>query len=113
MLLLLSTSERRGEILDKLIARKFGKTTLNELPESERNALNLFIRIGCGGHKDLNAFKYGVAEMKETWDEEDRPAPVDLPNKGLDSAMKVAKTNKDTSKLFYSWTQIMELKFFD
>lgn len=94
------TSEHCVEIVDKLLAQKLGKISFEELPESEQNILNLFIRIGCGGHKDLNAFKYGAEEMKATWVREGLTGPVKLPNKTLESVIKIATENGDTSKSF-------------
>ncbi|CAA7269364.1 unnamed protein product [Cyclocybe aegerita] len=48
-------------------------------------------RSGCGGHKDLNAFKYGVVRMNITWELKKRPPPVLLANKANDAVIQLGQ----------------------
>ena len=46
---------------------------------------------GCCRHKDLNAFKYGVQRMMNTWELKERPPPVLLANKANDAVIRLGE----------------------
>ena len=58
-----------------------GKTLVDTLPEKDRELLLAITFAGCCGHKDLNAFKYGVVRMNAGWEEQKQTPPVLLANK--------------------------------
>ncbi|KAE9383499.1 hypothetical protein BT96DRAFT_1009099 [Gymnopus androsaceus JB14] len=89
----------RGQITLDLLEQCIGKEALDMLPKSEARLLRLFFFVGCGGHKSLNAFRYGVVEMRETWKWEELKGPCNLANKATDVAIQIATDNTDTEAL--------------
>ncbi|KAE9393831.1 hypothetical protein BT96DRAFT_943640 [Gymnopus androsaceus JB14] len=76
------TTQERGAIAMDLLEQRIGKEAFKSLPDSEARLLHLFIFVGCGAHKSLNAFWYGVVEMCETWKRsEELKGFCDLANK--------------------------------
>ncbi|KAE9407127.1 hypothetical protein BT96DRAFT_933488 [Gymnopus androsaceus JB14] len=61
------TTQEHGAIAMDLLEQCIGKEAFKSLPDSEAQLLHLFIFVGCGAHKSLNAFWYGVVKMCETW----------------------------------------------
>jgi len=51
------------------------------MPNQQRELLVAITFAGCAGHKDLNAFKYGVTAMAEMWDAKGLKPSVLLANK--------------------------------
>ena len=80
-----------------LLEQHIGKEAIKSLPDSEAQLLRLFIFVGCGAHESLNAFWYGVVEMRETWKwSEELKGPCDLANKSHELATKIASDNNNT-----------------
>ncbi|KAE9388142.1 hypothetical protein BT96DRAFT_947827 [Gymnopus androsaceus JB14] len=91
------TTQERGAIAMDLLEQRIGKEAFKSLPDSEARLLRLFIFVGCGAHKSLNTFRYGVVEMRETWKRsEELKGPCDLANKSHELATKIASNNNDT-----------------
>ncbi|KAE9391044.1 hypothetical protein BT96DRAFT_1062335 [Gymnopus androsaceus JB14] len=90
------STEERGKISMDLLEQRIGKQAFDALPEAESRILHLFIFIGCGAHKSLNAFCYGVVEMRDTWKWEGLKGPCDLANKSHELATKIAANNNNT-----------------
>ncbi|KAF8803000.1 hypothetical protein BYT27DRAFT_7244470 [Phlegmacium glaucopus] len=74
-----------------LLERRLGKTVLDALQGDERKSLVSLLFAGCCGHKDLNAFKYGVQKMMATWELKGRPPPVLLANKANDAVIRLGE----------------------
>uniref|UniRef100_A0A0W0G5L9 Uncharacterized protein n=2 Tax=Moniliophthora roreri TaxID=221103 RepID=A0A0W0G5L9_MONRR len=55
--------------------KRLGKERFNLLSEKERAASKLFLWVGCGMHKEMNAFKGAVQSMEEWWKENEREKP--------------------------------------
>ena len=74
--------------LDQATTR-LGESLYNALPEQERHPLELFLRLGCAMHKDLNAVKGGNAEMMAAWAElPEAIPPILLANKDNASTLR-------------------------
>ncbi|KAJ7598464.1 hypothetical protein C8J56DRAFT_881094 [Mycena floridula] len=73
------TPESFKSLTLKVLQRKLGAENLKTLSEDTQSALVDIIFAGCCSHKDLNAFKYGVATMKKAWKK--GQGPVLLANK--------------------------------
>ncbi|KAE9397608.1 hypothetical protein BT96DRAFT_1035611 [Gymnopus androsaceus JB14] len=93
------TTAKREEITLELLEQRVGEDFFATLPEAEARLLKLFLFVGCGSHKSLNAFRYGVVEMRETWKREGLQGPCDLGNKSQDIAMQIAADNSDSDAL--------------
>nr|VWO97088.1 N/A [Ganoderma boninense] len=66
-----------------------GESLYDALPEVERRPLDVFLRLGCAMHKDLNAVKGGNAEMMAAWAElPDVIPPILLANKDNTSTLR-------------------------
>ncbi|ESK91279.1 hypothetical protein Moror_2843 [Moniliophthora roreri MCA 2997] len=55
--------------------KRLGKERFNLLSEKERAASKLFLWVGCGMHKEMNAFKGAVQSIEEWWKENEREKP--------------------------------------
>ncbi|CDO74216.1 hypothetical protein BN946_scf185043.g268 [Trametes cinnabarina] len=58
------------------------------LPDEEKRPLNLFLRVGCTMHKDLNSVKGGNAAMMAAWTDLELKPPILLANKENASALR-------------------------
>ncbi|TFK82844.1 hypothetical protein K466DRAFT_499535, partial [Polyporus arcularius HHB13444] len=58
-----------------------GKDLFGALPDTERRPLQLFLRLGCAMHKDLNSFKGGNTAMMAEWGIRGLTPPILLANK--------------------------------
>ncbi|KAH9898167.1 hypothetical protein C8Q73DRAFT_779911 [Cubamyces lactineus] len=65
-----------------------GKSLLEALPEAEQRPLDLFLRLGCAMHKDLNSVKGGNAAMMAEWANLGVPPPILLANKQNASTLR-------------------------
>ncbi|RDX55446.1 hypothetical protein OH76DRAFT_1452442 [Lentinus brumalis] len=65
-----------------------GKDLYEALPSEERRPLDLFLRLGCAMHKDLNSVKGGAAAMSTTWEELELTPPILLANKDNASTLR-------------------------
>jgi hypothetical protein len=65
----------------KLVEKILGQAVLDALPNQQRELLLAITFSGCCGHKDLNAFKYGVLKMSLGWEARKHTPPVLLANK--------------------------------
>ncbi|KAI0354217.1 hypothetical protein OH77DRAFT_1549428 [Trametes cingulata] len=65
-----------------------GKQIYDELSEEGRRPLDLFLRLGCMMHKDLNCVKGGNTAMMSAWGELDAVPPVLLANKENASTLR-------------------------
>ncbi|KAJ3012717.1 hypothetical protein NUW54_g1789 [Trametes sanguinea] len=63
------------------VTADLGRQVFEALPDAEKQSLDLFLRLGCMMHKDLNAVKGGNAEMMMEWSRLAAPAPILLANK--------------------------------
>jgi hypothetical protein len=65
----LSESERpeRFNSSIKEFTIEHGKMEFEKLTDEQKKSLFLFIWVGCGMHKDMNAGKGGDAAMEECW----------------------------------------------
>ncbi|EJD07885.1 uncharacterized protein FOMMEDRAFT_74025 [Fomitiporia mediterranea MF3/22] len=80
--------EHKIECKNAILYELGGETYLN-LPEEDGITCNLWVRAGCGMHKDLNASKGGSTGLKKMW-EMMRFGPVQLMNKENDAAHQLA-----------------------
>ena len=96
----LSESERseRFNSSIKEFTIEHGKMEFEKLTNEQKKSLFLFIWVGCGMHKDMNAGKGGDAAMEECWKELEVPRPILLANKdnapvidGIDSDSEMLK----------------------
>ncbi|KAL5483089.1 hypothetical protein ACEPAI_8318 [Sanghuangporus weigelae] len=71
--------EKEKDILTKVFD-SLGDEAYNQLPESEKRLVRIWIWTGCGMHKDLNTVKGGDAAMREMWVNK-KDAPIPLANK--------------------------------
>jgi hypothetical protein len=74
-----------------LLEQNLGKVVLDALGVDERKRLVGLLFAGCCGHKDLNAFKYGIMRMNLTWETAERPPPVLLANKANDAVIRLGE----------------------
>lgn len=65
-----------------------GKSLYDDLPAEERRPLDLFLRLGCAMHKDLNSVKGGNTAMTAAWGELRAVPPVLLANKENASTLR-------------------------
>ncbi|KAI9064676.1 hypothetical protein FKP32DRAFT_1611112 [Trametes sanguinea] len=65
-----------------------GKALYEGLPAEERRPLDLFLRLGCTMHKDLNSVKGGNAAMAAAWGELHTAPPILLANKENASTLR-------------------------
>jgi len=79
----LSDSEHADltEDMMKEIIVNLGEEEYASVSEEEQRALDFFIWVGCGCHKDLNTVKGGNAGMMAWWSKNDVEGPVLLANK--------------------------------
>ncbi|KAF8294130.1 hypothetical protein DL93DRAFT_2122978 [Clavulina sp. PMI_390] len=75
-------SERIQRTRDAFIdaVHALGLGVYEKMESAERRELDLFVRAGCGMHKDLNAVKGGNTAMMSIWSELGAQ-PIALPNK--------------------------------
>ena len=66
------------------------------LPEQERELLLEITFSGCCGHKDLNAFKYGIAKLTKGWEERNVTPPILLANKANSATIRLG-TDSDSA----------------
>ncbi|KAL5483417.1 hypothetical protein ACEPAI_8648 [Sanghuangporus weigelae] len=71
--------EKEEEILTR-VCKSLGPEAFKRLPESEQHHLKIWVWVGCGMHKDLNAVKGGDSAMRQKW-KELGVSPIPLPNK--------------------------------
>ena len=90
-------SERFNSSIKKFTI-EHGKMEFEKLTDEQKKSLSLFIWVGCGMHKDMNAGKGGDAAMEECWEELEVPRPILLANKdnapvidGIDSDSEMLK----------------------
>ncbi|GBE89365.1 hypothetical protein SCP_1600260 [Sparassis crispa] len=88
--------EEKSKIRLRLLERQLGDISFNELPSTQQRLIDLFIFGGCCGHKNLNAFKYGVVAMGMKWENMELPPPVLLANKANDAVIKLGQ-NADSA----------------
>ncbi|RDB18250.1 hypothetical protein Hypma_000601 [Hypsizygus marmoreus] len=86
---------------DKLTAMnvleiKLGSEIFNKMTSVQQGLVYLWVFGGCCGHKDLNAFRYGVVKMTAGWELWKRPAPVLLANKANDAVIRLGE-NADSA----------------
>ncbi|PCH35781.1 hypothetical protein WOLCODRAFT_20162 [Wolfiporia cocos MD-104 SS10] len=84
--------DTRHKIAIDLLEYRLGCAVFDKLPSALQRLFDMFLFGGCCGHKDLNAFKYGVLAMHTSWDSLDLPPPTLLANKANDSAIRLADT---------------------
>ncbi|KAJ2977047.1 hypothetical protein NUW54_g11471 [Trametes sanguinea] len=86
----LSPEAQTAIYIDKINAATatLGKSLYESLPAEERRPLDLFIRLGCAMHKDLNSVKGGSSAMAMAWGELGTTPPLLLTNKENTSALK-------------------------
>ncbi|KAM5530155.1 hypothetical protein V8D89_016178 [Ganoderma adspersum] len=77
--------------LDRLTF-SLGKDLHEALPPEERRSLDLFLRMGCMMHKELNSFKGGNTAMMAAWAELDTPPPILLANRENASTLRDVDT---------------------
>ena len=77
----------------KLSAKVLGQTVVDGLPDQERELLLAITFAGCCGHKDMNAFKYGVLKMSSGWDTWKSTLPVLLANKANATTIRLGDTD--------------------
>ncbi|KAH9894908.1 hypothetical protein C8Q73DRAFT_645769 [Cubamyces lactineus] len=65
-----------------------GESLHKELPLDKKRSLDLFLRLGCAMHKDLNSVKGGNAAMMQEWTHLGHAPPVLLANKENTSALR-------------------------
>ncbi|KAH9849141.1 hypothetical protein C2E23DRAFT_936343 [Lenzites betulinus] len=65
-----------------------GKSLYEELPDAEKQPLDLFLRLGCAMHKDLNSVKGGNTAMMAAWTDLGTVPPVLLANKQNASTLR-------------------------
>ncbi|CDO75906.1 hypothetical protein BN946_scf184768.g8 [Trametes cinnabarina] len=65
-----------------------GRDLYEALPDEEKRPLNLFLRVGCTMHKDLNSVKGGNAAMMAAWTDLELKPPILLANKENASALR-------------------------
>lgn len=81
----------------KDLVTELGKGKYTQLTEQEKRDLQLFIWVGCGMHKDMNAGKGGDKEMQSFWPEEGITGPVLLAN--CDNAPVIDDIDSDSETL--------------
>ncbi|CAA7263672.1 unnamed protein product [Cyclocybe aegerita] len=80
------------KVLEEMdLSASLRKAKFLTLGESEHMLLVSLIFAGCGGHKDLNAFKYGVVRMNITWELKKRPPPVLLANNANNAVIQLGQ----------------------
>ncbi|KAI0719373.1 hypothetical protein C8T65DRAFT_569375, partial [Cerioporus squamosus] len=86
----LASEDRVSTFAYKLRAEtlEIGRTVYDALPEQEKRPLDLFLRLGCAMHKDLNAVKGGAAAMGSAWSELGAAPPILLANKENASTLR-------------------------
>ncbi|KAI0683922.1 hypothetical protein C8T65DRAFT_749159 [Cerioporus squamosus] len=86
----LSVEDRVGSFAAKLrtAMMNVGKDVYAELPAEEKRPLDLFVRLGCAMHKDLNAVKGGASVMGPAWIEMGATPPILLANKENASTLR-------------------------
>lgn len=72
--------EKKEEEIRTMVYESLGPEAFDRLPESDKRRVKIFVFIGCGMHKDLNAVKGGNLGMIEFWLVM-RVGPVELPNR--------------------------------
>ncbi|TFK77818.1 hypothetical protein K466DRAFT_607657, partial [Polyporus arcularius HHB13444] len=87
---IMSAEERSTVYVDQLnrAISQVGKELYEALPSQERRPLDLFLRLGCAMHKDLNSVKGGAAAMANAWADLDAPPPILLANKDNASTLQ-------------------------
>ncbi len=80
---IMSAEQRATVYVDQLneAISQVGKELYEALPDQEKRPLDLFLRLGCAMHKDLNSVKGGAAAMANAWADLDAPPPILLANK--------------------------------
>ena len=76
---------------NKLLLKILGEAALNAMPSQKRDLLVAITFAGCSGHKDLNAFKYGVTAMGQMWDAKGLKPPVLLANKANSTTIRLGE----------------------
>jgi len=66
-----------------------GEKEFQNLSDSERQELSIFIWSGCGMHKELNMIKGATLRMHGFWGENNIPGPVPLMNKDNAAAFEL------------------------
>ncbi|KAH9853437.1 hypothetical protein C2E23DRAFT_104115 [Lenzites betulinus] len=87
----LSAEERMAIYVEQLkisTHTELGKALYDGLPEDERRPLDLFLRLGCAMHKDLNSVKGGNSAMMLSWGDLGAVPPILLANKENASALR-------------------------
>jgi hypothetical protein len=73
------------------MVQALGKEALDRLTDTEERTLKLFVWVGCGMHKDQNAFKAGCLAMNAAWKELGLEGhPIILANKSNAAAVRKA-----------------------
>ncbi|KAF9528451.1 hypothetical protein CPB83DRAFT_766593 [Crepidotus variabilis] len=87
----LSTSQADidRETSRKLLTHALGEGALEVMPAALRDAMLAITFAGCCAHKDMNAFKYGVAALEEMWEKEGKTPPILLANKANASTIRL------------------------
>ncbi|KAI0819139.1 hypothetical protein BC628DRAFT_1506680 [Trametes gibbosa] len=67
---------------------QLGKALYEQLPADKKHPLDLFMRLGCAMHKDLNSVKGGNSSMASAWGELRATPPVLLANKENASTLR-------------------------
>lgn len=88
---LVSSIQEKQDIALRLLTLKLGHAAFKQLPESQKKIIDLFVLGGCCGHKDLNAFKYGVVEMAAAWGQHGKEPPVLLANKANTAVIELGE----------------------
>ncbi|TFK64123.1 hypothetical protein BDN72DRAFT_926206 [Pluteus cervinus] len=81
----------------KLVAKVIGQAKLDSMTEAERHLLLGVTFAGCGAHKDMNAFKYGVVKMMAGWAARGQPGPVLLANKANTTTIQLSDDTNTTA----------------
>jgi hypothetical protein len=96
-----------GSQLDALVRNawkdlfaELGQKDFDNLKPADQEQIDLFIRVGCAMHKDLNWTKAGDTAMRAAYDELDlAERPIELPNKATAEARAAEKKSKGERKL--------------
>jgi len=97
----LSDSEHADltEDMMKEIIVNLGEEEYASVSEEEQRALDFFIWVGCGCHKDLNTVKGGNAGMMAWWSKNDVEGPVLLANKDNAAVLQNIRSEENATRI--------------
>ncbi|KAL5522287.1 hypothetical protein ACEPAF_2144 [Sanghuangporus sanghuang] len=95
--------EKEEEILTR-VCESLGPEAFERLPESEQRRLKIWVWVGCGMHKDLNAVKGGDSAMRQKW-KELGVSPIPLPNKDNAAVLEALDDGRSDSEDYEEFKQ--------